>query len=278
MRLTLLTLLVMVAFAANSVLNRAALIGGGNDALSFAALRVLAGAVVLGAIATALRRGDWLRRLRGPGAVMLAIYVIGFSLAYGRLDAGAGALILFGGVQVTMFAGAILSGEAVPARRWAGSALALAGLALMFWPGGSGGVSLVHGLAMAAAAVGWGIYSLLGRGVSDPVSATAAAFLGAVPLALVAMALGPAPLSLDAGGVALAVVSGAVTSGLGYALWYAVVPQLGATRAALWQLSVPVIAVLGGALILSEPVGLRLVVASGLVVGGIALGLVGRRS
>lgn len=272
MRLLGLTSIVMVAFAANSVLNRAALTGGGNDPLSFAAQRVVAGAITLAVIV--VLRGGRLRLAPGHalGAAVLSLYLVGFSLAYARLDAGAGALILFGGVQVTMFGGAVLAGDAIPARRWAGSALAMLGLLWMFWPGETG-VPLLHGAMMAAAALGWGVYSLIGRGVSDPLAVTAASFLIAVPVCVAAMALGPDPLALDARGIVLALVSGAFTSGLGYAAWYAIVPQLGATRAALSQLSVPVIAVLGGVLLLGESITLRLFLACALVVGGIALGL-----
>ncbi|EKE44134.1 transcriptional regulator, LysR family [Oceaniovalibus guishaninsula JLT2003] len=275
-RTTMLTALAMVAFAANSVLNRAALADALIDPMAFAAIRLAAGAVTLGALATALRGRAWLTRLRPAGALALALYVTGFSAAYLRMDAGAGALILFGGVQVTMFAGALALGESVPARRWIGAALALAGLAWMLLPG-AGSVPPVSAALMALAAFGWGLYSLMGRAGTDPLSATAAAFAGAVPLGLAAFWAAPAALPARPEGIALAVLSGAVTSGLGYALWYAVLPRLGPARAALAQLTVPVIAVAGGTLLLAEIPGPRLALACALVIGGVAFGLSGRR-
>ena len=269
MRLFLLTALTMAAFAANSVLNRWAVGPGHIGAMEFACLRLTAGAVVLVALVVWRRGGLAWPGLPGrvPGVLGLSAYLIGFSLAYRGLDAGTGALVLFGAVQVTMFAGALISREAVPGRRWAGAGLALIGLALIAVPGTGGIVPL--GL-MALAGLGWGIYSLAGRAATDPLAATAWNFLLALPLVL------PLGLTLgldrpDATGIALAVGSGAVTSGLGYALWYAVLPQLGAARAAVAQLTVPVIAALGGAVLLAEAPGLRFWLASALVLGGVAL-------
>jgi drug/metabolite transporter (DMT)-like permease len=155
-----------------------------------------------------------------------------------------GALILFGMVQITMFAGAVLAREAVPLPRWVGAGVAFAGLVLLMAPGGAG-VSAGHALAMAAAGVGWGIYSLAGRGQADALGATAWNFALAVPVGgALALALGDGGMSAE--GVTLAVISGAVTSGLGYALWYAVLPELGGSRAAVAQLTVPVLAAFGG--------------------------------
>ena len=276
MRLALLTALTMTAFAANSVLNRMAVGGGDIGAVDFAAVRVLAGAVTLVALA-ALRGGwDWRRAARPAAAAALAVYMLGFSLAYLALDAGAGALVLFGSVQLTMFGGALAAGEAVALRRWAGMVLALAGLLVL-----TGRVEVASGerlaaLSMAAAGAGWGVYSLLGRRVADPLGATAANFALALPVMLVAAALaglGPA----TAGGVALAVVSGAVTSGLGYALWYRVLPSLDRGAAGLWQLTVPLIAAAGGAVLLGEAVTPRLLLAAALILGGVVLGTWPRR-
>lgn len=271
MRLFVLTALTMLAFAANSVLNRWAVGPGHIGAVEFAVIRLLAGAGMLAALVM-WQRGKlaWPgRRGRVAGVAGLSVYLIGFSLAYRALDAGTGALVLFGMVQVTMFAGALLSGEAVPLRRWAGAALALGGLALIAAPGGAG-LPPVPLALMAAAGIGWGVYSLAGRGATDPLAATAWNFLLAVPVVL--------PLGLvagfakpDATGLVLAVLSGAVTSGLGYALWYRVLPQLGAARAAVAQLTVPIIAALGGAALLAEAPGLRFWVAAALVLGGVAL-------
>jgi drug/metabolite transporter (DMT)-like permease len=268
MRLFLLTALTMLAFAANSVLNRWAVGPGHIGAVEFAMVRLLAGAAMLAALVLWQRGGLTWPGMQGrvAGVLGLSAYLVGFSLAYRGLDAGTGALVLFGTVQVTMFAGALLSREAVPARRWAGAGLALGGLALIAAPGAADWVPLA---LMAVAGLGWGVYSLAGRGAADPLAATAWNFLLSVPLVL--------PLGLVAGvaapdgvGVALAVVSGAVTSGLGYALWYAVLPRLGAARAAVAQLSVPVVAALGGAVLLAELPGLRFWLAAVLVLGGVA--------
>lgn len=269
MRLALLTALVMVAFAANSVLNRMAVGPGLIDPVSFAVVRLAAGAVVL-ALLVGLRGGlrwaGW--RGRGAGVAGLLIYLFGFSLAYGRLDAGTGALVLFGVVQITMFGGALWAGEAVPARRWVGAGAALAGLAVLLAPAGGG--DLAGYAAMVAAGLGWGAYSLAGRGVPDALAATAANFVLALPVGIaVGVLLGMAPGTATGAGLALALLSGAVTSGLGYALWYAILPALGAGRAAVAQLTVPLLAAVGGAVLLAEGVGLRFALATVLVLGGV---------
>ena len=275
MRAFLLTLLVMCAFAANSVLNRAAVGAGHIGSMDFAALRLVSGAAVLGVLASLSGGQRWLGAFRVVNIGALALYMLAFSLAYRALPAGAGALILFGTVQITMFGGALAGGETVPWQRWVGAALALLGLGWMFLPG-TGGLALPPTIAMVAAGIGWGVYSLRGRAGGPPIDTTAASFLGAVPLALVAWALAP-DTALDSAGVTLAILSGAVTSGLGYALWYAVLPALGATRAALWQLTVPVIAVVGGVALLGEAVTARLLLSCALVVGGVAFGLAAPR-
>lgn len=269
MRLFLLTALTMLAFAGNSVLNRMAVAAGHIGAVEFALIRLVSGAAMLGLL-LALRGRVWPGLAgRGPGVLGLLVYLFGFSYAYRGLDAGTGALILFGAVQVTMFAGAVLAREAVPARRWAGAGLALAGLSLMALPGASA-PPLAPVLLMAGAGLGWGIYSLAGRRAADPLAATAWNFFLSVPLALlVALASGLVMPSIQ--GVALAVISGAMTSGLGYALWYALVPQLGAARAAVAQLTVPILAAMGGAILIAEAPGWRFVAASVLVLGGVAL-------
>ena len=271
MRVVAITAIVMVAFAANSILNRAAVGGGHVGSLDFALLRLVSGALTLGLIASLRGGRHWLGAFRAVNIAALAVYVIGFSLAYVSIPAGAGALILFAAVQVTMFGGAVAGGEVIPARRWSGAGLALAGLTWMLWPGDAG-VPVGAGALMALAGVGWGVYSLRGRAGGGPLETTAASFLGAVPIALIAwLAWGGG--GANATGILLAVISGAVTSGLGYALWYAVLPDLGATRAALAQLTVPVIAVAGGVALLGEEVTLRLVLSCALVVGGVAVGV-----
>ena len=275
MRLFLLTALTMIAFAANSVLNRMALAGGGIDAASFGTIRLIAGAVMLGALCVILRGG---LHLRGPGRVAgvlsLLLYIYGFSAAYDVLDAGLGALILFGVVQITMFAGTLMAREAVPPRRWIGAALAFSGLIWLLWPGAGPQVSVVHGLFMAAAGIGWGIYSLAGRRNTDALQGTAANFILAAPLGLLiglALPTGAGGTVIGAQGIMLAILSGAVTSGLGYALWYRVLPGLASSVAAVAQLTVPVIAMAGGMIFLSEHLSLQFVMASALVLGGVAI-------
>ena len=282
MRLFLLTALTMAAFAANSVLNRAALAGGHLGAMDFGTIRLVAGAVALAALVVALRRGFV---LRGPrrlaGVAGLVLYIYGFSFAYLGLDAGLGALILFGTVQVTMFGGSLLDGERPPLLRWIGAALAFAGLAWLLWPGAGTAIPLAHGAAMVAAGIGWGVYSLAGRGEQDPLMATAANFVLAVPVGVLLAPLLPAvatPVPWTGWGLTLALVSGAVTSGLGYALWYAVLPRLEASQAAVAQLTVPVLAMAGGMMFLGEALTLRFAIASVIVLGGVAVSVAaGRR-
>ncbi len=269
MRLFLLTSLTMVAFAANSLLNRMVLVDPAMGPASFAAIRMGSGALALAALILFRRRGG----LGGSvtGALSLATYVLGFSFAYVWLDAGVGALILFGGVQITMFAGALVLKEPVPRARWIGAFVAFAGLAYLLWPGGADAPGLGGSLLMAVAALGWGIYSLAGRRGPDPLAATAGNFVFAAPLAaLVWVAL---PDGVTGQGALLAVLSGAVTSGLGYALWYTVLPALGSGRAAVTQLVVPVIAMVMGMVFLAEAPNLRFALAAALVLGGIALSL-----
>ena len=274
-RTTLLAAVAMLAFAANSLLCRLALQHPTIDPASFGAVRVAAGAVTLALIVRLRRppataaRGDWL------AATMLFGYVAFFSFAYLSLSAGTGALILFGAVQLTMFGVGLYGGERFRAAAWAGLALALVGLVVLVAPGLSA-PPLLGALSMALAGVAWGVYSLRGRGVTDPIGATAGNFLRATPLALtLALALiGQA--RADATGLALAVASGAVTSGLGYVVWYAALAGLSSLRAATVQLSVPVIAAFAGVLFLGEAITPRLALASLAILGGIALVLTSR--
>lgn len=277
MRLIALSVLVMVAFAANSVLNRAAVGAGQIGALDFALLRAVAGAGMLMVLIRLRGRSvPLLAPRRILGGAMLSTYLIGFSLAYLAMDAGLGALILFGGVQVTMFAGALVLGERPPLRRWAGAGLALAGLVWLVWPGTGASAPLWAVAAMAAAALGWGIYSLIGRGSADPLGDTGAAFVWATVLGFVAVLVqtgGSMVNDASWQGMVLAATSGAITSGLGYALWYRVLPRIGASVAGLMQLSVPVIASLGGALLLAEAPTQAMIWAGAVVLGGIGWGL-----
>ena len=277
MKLFGLTVLVLLAFAANSVLNRAAVGSGQIGALDFALLRAAAGALVLGLLIR-LRGGgmQMLSPRRVVGGVMLSTYLVGFSCAYLAMDAGLGALILFGGVQFTMFAGALMLGERPPARRWFGAGVALAGLVWLVWPGPQAASPAWAVGAMIAAALGWGIYSLIGRGSADPLGDTGGAFVWATVLGFGAVLVQTgASLTNDATAwaLALAAISGGLTSGLGYALWYRVLPRIGASVAGLAQLSVPVIAALGGALFLAERPSWDMVLAGLVVLGGIGWGL-----
>ena len=272
LRTIVLTAAAMLAFAANSILCRLALAQGGIDPASFGSLRLVSGALTL-ALVLRLRprpvaalpaRVDWL------AAAMLFAYVAFFSFAYLSLAAGTGALILFGAVQLTMLAAGWRAGETFGRLGGIGFALAVGGLVWLVLPGVSA-PPLLGAVLMALAGVAWGVYSLRGRGVADPLAATAGNFLRAAPLALILSLLLALQAHANPQGVALAVASGALTSGLGYVIWYAALPGLTALRAATVQLSVPLIAALGGALLLSEAISLRLVLAGAAILGGIAL-------
>lgn len=275
-----LTTITMIAFAANSLLCRAALRGGAIDAVSFTAIRLISGAIVLAAITRgwpgestddARSHGSW----RAAGA--LSIYAITFSYAYLRLGAGAGALLLFGSVQLTMIGGALVRGERPSLRQWVGLVIAATGMVVINLP--SLEAPPVSGAAlMIAAGVGWGLYSLAGRGARRPIMATAGNFARALPFAAALAAIAAATgAELTTRGVVLSVVSGAVTSGGGYCVWYAVLPSLGAARAAIVQLSVPVIAAVSAILLLDEPLRQHVAIGGAIILGGLALALWQRR-
>ncbi len=275
MRIFLITSLVMIAFAANSVLTRFAINGGFIDPAGFAVIRVLSGAVVLSVLL--VMRGGRLRvfnRHRVFGAATLALYIIGFSLAYLTLDAGLGALILFGSVQIAMFSHAALFGVGLSARQMTGAGVAFAGLILVLWPGVGVHVDLAGAVLMIAAGVGWAAYTISGKGSADPLANTAGNFVICVPL--VACLLLVQTTSFSATGIVLGMVCGGVTSGLGYALWYAVLPKLAQSTAAVIQSSVPVIAIIAGAALLAEPLGIKVIIATLLVLGGIVLAVSAR--
>ena len=281
MKIVLLTGLTMIAFAANSVLNRMGIAIAGVDPVVFGTLRLGAGAMTLGVLAMMLRGAVPLwSRGRVVGVLSLLVYIYGFSLAYVGLDSGVGALVLFGAVQVTMFAGAIIARDTIPTARYLGAAMAFGGLVWLLWPGQGANVPLMQAGLMVLAGLGWGIYSLAGRGAGDPLQTTAANFILAAWLgAGVFLLLWGWPTGLSGFGVGLAVLSGGVTSGLGYALWYAILPTSGASRAAVAQLCVPLIAMAGGILLLGEAATLRFVVATGLVLGGVLISIyVGKKT
>lgn len=272
MRLVFLTVVVMLAFAGNSILNRLAVGAGDIGAMGFAQIRLAAGVVMLVVLCRWRQQ-----RLSQPvkmsllGGGSLALYMIGFSLAYRSLDAGLGALILFGVVQITMFGWGALRGSVVAPGQVLGALLAFGGLAYVLWPTGSVQVPLIGAAFMAAAGLGWAIYSLLGRQVQSPLAATTVNFMWATVMVLPLTCLLADPVAISVRGAGLAIVSGAVTSGLGYALWYRVLPQLQPAVAATVQLSVPVIAMLAGVIGLGEILSPQLIIGTLAVLGGIAL-------
>lgn len=268
-RLFVLTTLAMLAFAGNSLLCRAALRHTAIDASSFTVVRLISGALVLWLLVR-LRSGRTTGQGNWGSALALFAYAAGFSFAYVSLSAATGALLLFGAVQATMIGVGLWRGERL--RRWqlVGLVLALSGLLGLLLPGLSA-PPLLGALLMLAAGAAWGVYSLRGKGAGDPTRVTAGNFVRAVPMALVMGLLTLNQATLDTPGIAYAVASGALTSGIGYAIWYTALPDLKATHAATIQLSVPVIAALGGIGLLGEPLTLRLVLASIAVLGGIAL-------
>ncbi len=272
MKLFLLTSLTMCAFASNSILNRLAIDSDASDPAGFAVVRVLSGAIVLAALVF-LRGGQLplLNRRRAVGAGSLSLYMIGFSLAYLTLDAGLGALILFGIVQITMFAANTLTGSIPSIRQLAGAGIALSGLAYVLSPSGPVQVDPVGAMLMMAAGVGWAVYSLAGRSEPDALQETAANFVVALPVTTLALMVTVDGWHMTGFGYLLAIVSGGVTSGLGYALWYRVLPQLAPAVPAVVQLSVPVIAIVAGVVLLGEIAGSRLLIGTVLVLGGIGL-------
>jgi drug/metabolite transporter (DMT)-like permease len=267
----------MIAFAANSVLNRLALAQGAIDPAGFALIRLVTGGAALWVLMF-LRR-DRLQSSGTLGIVALATYMLGFSFAYISLDTGVGALILFGGVQVTMFVGAVMLRERVPALRWVGATVAFGGLVYLLWPDGDmrAPIALSGAALMAAAAVGWGVYSLLGRGVANPLAVTAGNFIYGIPLATIVVVATYSSANYTVIGVVLAALSGIVTSGMGYAIWFAVLPQISASLAAISMLSVPIIASLGGVLMVGEAVSVRLMISTVVVLTGIGISLLAKK-
>ncbi len=274
-RTAICTIAAMLAFAGNSLLCRLALRDDAIDPGSFTALRLASGAVALLVIVYLRGRKPDLRRHGNPlSALMLFVYAAAFSYAYVTLSAASGALILFGFVQASMIAVALWRGERPPWFEWAGWLLAATGMLWLLLPGvdapAPGGA-----LLMATAGIAWGIYSLRGAGSRSPVESTLANFIFSVPLLLLLVPF-MAGAHWTSSGVWLAIASGALTSGLGYVLWYTALRYLRSIQAALVQLSVPAIAAAGGVLLLREPLSFRLVLAGGLILGGILLARLGR--
>ena len=269
-------ILAMIAFAANSVLARFALVDGGSGAWSFTLIRLISGALALALLARLRLRnaGSW------KGAASLLIYVAGFSYAYLALGAGFGALVLFAMVQFTMVGWALRSGERLSALQWTGLAAAFAALIWLLSPSLSAPSSGVAILSMTAAGIGWGAYSLIGRSSKSPTRDTAGNFLRAsfIALLLSPLVLMPHPEAIPGEtAIAAALASGVITSGLGYAIWYSVLPALGRAQAGILQLSVPAIAALGGVLFLSEPLTFRLALSAAIILAGVGIATLRRK-
>jgi drug/metabolite transporter (DMT)-like permease len=275
MQTAALTTAALFAFAANSLLCRSALAPRLIDPTSFTTVRIVSGALTLSALvkllpsrgdASPVARGNWI------SAIALFVYAIAFSLAYVRIGAGVGALVLFGTVQITMVSWGLAAGERPRLGEWIGLVLAVLGLAMFMLPGAhapdAGGTAL-----MIVAGVAWGVYSLRGRKSSRPLLTTADNFVRAVPFAVAASGIALGAASATAPGVALATASGAIASGLGYCLWYLALPRHTATRAALVQLLVPIIAAFGAVVLLGESITLRLLGGGSVVVAGVALAI-----
>lgn len=236
-------------------------------------MRLASGALVLAALVALRERAFAWRAGRWSGALALFVYAIAFAGAYLRLDAGVGALLLFGSVQLTMLAAAFVRGERFGGWQWFGIALALGGLAALKLPLGGAPLPAGPTLAMVLAGIAWGLYSLLGRGAQAPLALTAGNFLRAIPFVLLLLPFAAAPSRWPHDGVALAIASGALASGVGYALWYAALPRLLASQAATLQLLVPVLAALGGIVLLGERADIRLAIGGGAILAGVLLAL-----
>jgi drug/metabolite transporter (DMT)-like permease len=276
----ILTLLAMIAFAANSLLCRAALKQTSIDAASFTFIRIISGAAVLWLIMK-MRNAGWKETGKWLSALALFAYAAAFSFAYNSLSAGTGALLLFGAVQATMILWGLRKGERLHANQIIGLVVAVSGLVVLLFPGLSA-PPLTGSILMLAAGVAWGIYSLQGKAARDPIAATTGNFLRAVPFAVAVITIMLPWARFDRAGIAYAVLSGAIASGLGYVIWYTVLSdsmpvRLGPTSAATVQLSVPVLAATGGILLLGEPITFRYLIASIAVLGGIALVVIEKR-
>jgi drug/metabolite transporter (DMT)-like permease len=269
-QLMVLTCLVMVAFAANSLLCREALASSSIALTDFTVVRLISGAVTLSLLAVLINGsrklgGHWL------SAVALFGYAAFFSLAYTTLNAGTGALLLFGAVQLSMISWGFIQGERFSTKKWLGLLSAFLGLVWFVLPGVQA-PPLMGSILMVAAGICWGVYSLRGRGAKDPMADTAGNFVRAAPLSLLLYLLpNETSVTATATGWILAVASGALASGVGYALWYMVLPKLAAGTSAIVQLSVPIIAALGGVIFQDEPLETRLIIASAVILGGIFL-------
>ena len=278
-QIVLLTTLAMIDFASNSLLNRLALGQKAIDPTSYTTIRLTSGALMLFLIAAqpGQQNNNGQATLRGSGlsAALLFLYAITFSFAYLSLSAGTGALILFGTVQVTMLLVALRRGEHPQVMEWVGLFLALGGLVYLVFPG-LAAPSLLGSALMMLAGIAWGFYSIRGRGSQNPLADTAGNFVYAVPMVTVILLLAFRNIQISTNGILLATLSGALASGVGYVIWYSALRGLSTTRAAIVQLSVPVIAAWGGVVLLAETISTRLILAGLLILGGIALSVLSR--
>jgi drug/metabolite transporter (DMT)-like permease len=268
----------LVAFATNSLLCRMALGGHLIDPVSFTTLRLVSGALVLIPISALVGQSKKSPRAKGSwgSGFVLFLYAVAFSLAYVSLSTGIGALILFGSVQVTMIGVALKSGENLGVAQWLGSAIAIGGLIYLMLPGMSSPNPLAA-LLMCISGIAWGVYSIRGKGVSAPVAMTAGNFTRSAPMAILASVVAFSTVHVESLGILLALISGMITSGLGYILWYKALRSLTTTQASVVQLTVPVLAAYGGVTFLSEQASVRLIASSAMILGGVALAVIRRR-
>lgn len=276
MKIFLLTAFALTAFAFNSILCRMALATGEIDAASFTVIRLVSGTVTLAALILATgktrsiaKNGNW------ASAFFLFAYAAAFSFAYVGLTTATGALILFGSVQLTMFGVSLVRGLRPRSLEWIGLFVAFGGLVYLVLPGLSA-PPLVSAVLMTSAGIAWGFYTLRGQGSEDPLSDTAGNFLRSVPMVMIVGSVFLPSMQISTRGAVLATLSGSVASGIGYTVWYAALKHHTATRAAVFQLSVPVIAAIGGIVLLAETASARLLVAAALILGGVGLTLVQR--
>jgi len=275
MQVSFLVILAMIAFASNSLLCRMALRHTAIDPATFTSIRILSGALVLVLVLKVRRRSPW-QRGHWLSAIALFVYAAAFSFAYLDLPAGTGALLLFMAVQLTMIGAGLCQGEKLHTGQWLGLTIAIGGLILLLSPG-LAAPSLRGTLLMLSAGAAWGIYSLRGRQNADPIATTAGNFLRAVPLTILCSLVFLGHARFDRMGLIYGVISGAITSGLGYVIWYKALPKLKSSVAATVQLSVPVIAALGGIIFLSEIFTTRFALSSAAILGGIALAVLEKK-
>lgn len=275
MRIFLLTTITMIAFGANSIFGRVALEGDAIDPSSYSFIRLLSGAIML-AILVGVSSGVSKKNLSHGNlvsALCLFAYAAAFSFSYVNIETGVGALILFACVQAVMIGWALFKGDRPSLFEWLGIVIAFGAFIWLVSPGLEAPDPIAATL-MAISGIAWGTYSLRGKSSSDPLKATAGNFLLSVPMGLVLLFITISSSQITLYGVILAIASGAITSGMGYALWYKVLPQLTSTRASIVQLTVPVVAGIGGLIFLSEPLTFRFVLASALILGGVAISIV----